>query len=101
MNYLINISYPKANKKQQANINDLFDNENFKNFIFRSGNDYKLIKPALFDHLEYQFFVNPAIKNKAQFSLLEVNDKNQARLVVDNCNLNSIEFNTILRTLRF
>jgi hypothetical protein len=101
MKYLIKISYPKANPKQKEIINKLFADEKLKKYIVRSNDNIKIIQPALFDYLEYNFFTTPAIISKARFSLLELLEDNKVKTLVDNCTLKSDDFNAILRELRF
>lgn len=101
MAYLVRISYPKLNKKQAEIINNLFDGNAKKKYIFKRQKDAIFIQPALFDYLEYDFNINPVIKNKAQFMLLELNKQKKARKVVDNCKFGSDEYNELVRKIRF
>lgn len=101
MAYLVRISYPKLNKKQFDMINELFDGNAKKKFIFKRQDNAVIIQPALFDYLEYDFNINPVIKNKAQFMLLEMNKEKKARKIVDNCKYGSDEYNELVRKIRF
>lgn len=101
MAYLVRISYPKLNKKQSEVISNLFAGEAKKKYIFKRQKDTIFIQPALFDYLEYDFNINPVIKNKAQFMLLEMNKQKKARKVVDNCKFGSDEYNELIRKIRF
>ena len=98
---LIRISYPKVNEKNKALITKLFENEAMKKYIFKQQDNSIFIRTVLFDYLEYDFNINPVIKNKAQFMLLELNNENKARKIVDNCKYGSDEYNEILRKIRF
>lgn len=98
---LIRISYPKVNEKNKALITNLFENEAMKKYIFKQQDNAIFIQTVLFDYLEYDFNINPVIKNKAQFMLLELNNENKARKIVDNCKYGSDEYNKILRKIRF
>lgn len=98
---LIRISYPKVNEKNKALITKLFENEAMKKYIFKQQDNSIFIQTVLFDYLEYDFNINPVIKNKAQFMLLELNNENKARKIVDNCKYGSDEYNEILRKIRF
>lgn len=101
MAYLVRISYPKLNKKQSEVISNLFAGEAKKKYIFKRQKDMIYIQPALFDYLEYDFNINPVIKNKAQFMLLELNKQKKARKIVDNCKFGSDEYNELIRKIRF
>lgn len=101
MSYLIRISYPKLNAKNKALVTNLFDNEAMKKYIFKQQDDAIFIQPVLFDYLEHDFNINPVIKNKAQFMLLELNNENKAKKIVDNCKFGSDEYNELLRKIRF
>lgn len=101
MAYLVRISYPKLNKKQLGIINELFDGNAKEKFIFKRQDNAIIIQPALFDYLEYDFNINPVIKNKAQFMLLEMNKEKKARKIVNNCKYGSDEYNELVRKIRF
>ena len=82
-------------------INELFDGNAKEKFIFKRQDNAVIIQPALFDYLEYDFNINPVIKNKAQFMLLEMNKEKKARKIVDNCKYGSDEYNELVRKIRF
>lgn len=101
MAYVIRITYPKLDKKQSTIVNALFDDDNFKKYILKRTSDSILLTQALFDYLEYDFNTNSIIKNKASFMLLEKNSDNKFKKIVENCKMDSDEFNEILRIIRF
>lgn len=100
MAYLVKIDLSKLKPAEKKAFNKLIDDDRLDSQVAKRGDQAVIIKPPLFDYLEYEFFTNKMFKRKVKFTLLK-QTKGKVKVIVNNCKLKSDEFNEILRTLRF
>lgn len=101
--YYIKMGFDELKPKLQEEFLKLFNSPNYKKHIMAKSDSAIIISIPLFSLLEYDFEDNRAYRKNLKITLIEKSDnpKSKMKSVIEALGTRSVEYDKLVRTIRF
>lgn len=101
--YYIKMDFDELKPKAQEEFLKLFDSSNYKKHIMAKSDSAIIISLPLFTLLEYDFEDTRAYHKNLKITLIEKSDnpKSKMKSVIEALGTRSVEYDKLVRTIRF
>lgn len=101
MSYLVRLSMSNIKEKHRQSILDVLENPKLDKFVLAHSGDSAIIRPELFDYLQFEIECVPAISKNIEIALIKRTEQGKHKVVIDDSYVNSENYSLMLRALRF